>query len=172
MDNRRDGYAARPMYDCVATPRQIERSAAAAEPLHVFVIHDDPPAYHRAVQLLAHTLSRGSEPVELRPLPWTFRSLESPYWRRYASDDAQRAAIVMVSMSGAGALPAVVSAWIRSCCAAQRVAPALLVALLGRPGERSQAYEATREFLRRTAKSAGLAFLSPGETPMSEAVVA
>ena len=160
------------MYDRAATNRQIERRSAAADPLHVFVIHDDPPAYHRAVQLLARTIGGASEPVELRLLPWTFRSLESPYWRRYAADDARRAAIVVVSMSGAGALPAGVSAWIRACCAADRVAPALLIALLGKPGKRSQTQDDTRRLLRHMAETAGLAFLSPDDSRVREPFVA
>ena len=145
--------------------------STSPDPLNVVIAFDDARADYRALQLLARTLGPARHEFDLRPLPWTFEALASPHWRRYASEDAARAVILVVATTRCCELPATVRDWIRTSFAWQRTVPSLLLALLGAPGETPEATQPARDFLRQTAEAAGLSFLAPDPSVPPEATL-
>ncbi len=129
--------------------------------LKVLIAYDDLAAYQRAVQLLVRGFWERKDRREVRPVPWRFDNLDAPDWRARASIDAALARIMIVSASHVDTMPASVRTWLQACCAAKRNSSALLVALLGAPGDNPKPHQPLLDFFRRVATDGGLTFLAP-----------
>jgi hypothetical protein len=134
------------------------------ESLRVLIAFDDLAAYRRALRTIAAVSRQLDEEIAVQPLPWQFETLTTPYWRDLALDEAGGAAILMVSTSRPGALPEGIRQWLQECAGSgtAREAGALLIAMLGIPGEHDGPGVHDAGFLRAIAEHAGWSFLAPG----------
>ncbi len=139
----------------------------------VVIAYDDVPAGQRTMHILDHVDHAAGGTLKLCPLLWRFDILENPGWRAEATNDTQRANLLIISTSSKGDLPAAVQEWIRSCLSQMQGHAAVVVALLG-PADDTDAPDSPRvQFLRNAAEAAGLDFFAPtphaARPPLDEA---
>lgn len=135
-------------------------------PLHVLIVYDDTAAYRRAMRTLASVCCDHAEADNLRPLPWRFEELSFESWRRQSLGDAQRADMVLVSMSAEGQLPEFVASWLEQCFALRLGQPTAVMALC----EPRDPSAPCRRFLQRAAATAGLDYLETAGVSVAMAV--
>ena len=138
---------------------ELAPSPDEARELHVVILHDDHPAYVRALRMLANTLAGHPEAPGLRPLPWQFADLGRKSWRKRSIADAPRADVIVVSTSTGGDLPAEVSQWLKECFAVRHNMQTAVIALCASLNDLEVPW---RRLLHDAAATAGFDFIETG----------
>jgi hypothetical protein len=127
---------------------------------NVMIAYDDVAAGQRAMQIVSNLARDHEGELGLQPQPWRFDLLADPYFREFATADARKADLVIISTGSESDLPAAVRSWMTACLA-QKQGSGAVVALLGTEGHMDTADSPRLQFLQNAAKEAGLEFFAP-----------
>jgi hypothetical protein len=136
--------------------------------LAVVIVYNDILAVLRAVETLKRVSRkfRGQVRQRLRPVPVT--QLLDPGSFDHLLADASSADVIIVSFNGPEDLPETLKKWIQNCLAQKRARESAIVALLN-SNEQLDAPDSPRyQFLKKTARAAGLDFFAPSPDAVEE----
>jgi hypothetical protein len=131
---------------------------------NVMILYDELAAGQRAMQLFTSLADEHGDQFEFRPQIWRFEFIADPDWRPLVDEEALRADLFVVAMTGQTDLPAGVRAWFKTSLSAKQGAGAALVALLGKDGDLDTPASSRFHLLQQLAYENGLEFFSPTST--------
>ncbi len=139
-------------------------------PLSIFIVYNNMHAALRAAQMIERLGKkfRGKMESRLQPLPLS--KLSDPASFDHSLADASSADMIIVSISGPGALPPMLKKWMAECTAQQREGDSAVVALLGSLEATDELDSPRLQFLKNTARAAGIDFFAPRAPEEAEAV--
>ncbi len=140
-------------------------------PLSIFIVYNNMHAALRAAQMIERLGRKFHGKMEPRLQPLPLDNLRDPACFDRALADAASADMIIVSISGPGALPATLKKWMADCTAQKREGDSAVVALLGSTEEVEETDSPRIQFLKNTARAAGLDFFAPSAPEEADAVL-
>lgn len=145
-----------------------KKSAASFEEMkpvcQVLILHEDFPAYARAVELCRQLMERHASEMDFSIKCWSFIELADPNCARHAAKSGGSARVILLSLSTA--LPWEVERWLRSQADFRSRQEGVLALLLNQREAPAPGRKESVDWLRALAAQLGLKFqlLVPGET--------
>ena len=126
----------------------------------VVIAYEDLAAGRQAMRLVSTLANDHQGDFTFMPRLWRFDLLEDPDWRGVAAAEAASTDLLIISTGSASDLPTAIRSWIKSCLARKLDHSGALVALLGTAGRKEHAGSSDVQFLRNSAREAGLEFFA------------
>jgi len=139
----------------------------AKQGLNVIIAYDDTTAAQRAVRLVSSLERNHGEGLKFELKCWRFDILEDHAWREFATADAIKADLLILSASGKCELPEAVQSWVTTCLREKRGDTAGVVALFGTDLEMDNSDSTRIQFLKKITRQFGLDFFAPMPAPQA-----